>query len=130
MNYKSLTNTLVALTIFSISASAQSIKTDNPTDVQNQTIKTLQLKVSGVTCGGDLKDIATGISKLNGVSSCKPVGKASATSEFEVSFNPEIVSEKEIRKVVESTPGCKNPDDRPYKVKQEVKEIKTVPTQN
>ena len=55
---------------------------------------------------------------MNGVTSCKQVGKPTATSVFEVIFNPAIVTEKEIRKAVEDTPGCDNPDEKPYKVKQ------------
>lgn len=82
-----------------------------------QTLQTIKLKVSGITCGNDCKDIQKVVSKMNGVSSCKQKGKPSATSVFEVVFNPAVVSEKEIRKVVEDTPGCESPEQRPYKVR-------------
>jgi copper chaperone CopZ len=88
-----------------------------PTQNAPQTKQTIKVKVSGITCAGDSKDIQKSVEKVNGIIECKPVGKPSATSVFEITFNPAIVSEKEIRKAVEDTPGCENPDDRPYKVK-------------
>ena len=88
-----------------------------PTQQAPQTKQTIKVKVSGITCAGDSKDIQNSVEKVNGIIECKPVGKASATSVFEITFNPAVITEKEIRKAVEATPGCENPDDRPYKVK-------------
>ena len=118
MNSKYFKAFFIAATIFfAASASAQTSK-DQPTTVaQTQKLQTIKLKVGGITCSGDIKDIQKVVSKMEGVTSCKPVGKLSPTSVFEVSFNPAVVSEKEIRKVVEDTPGCDNPDEKPYKVK-------------
>jgi len=78
--------------------------------------QTLSLKVKGITCSTDLKTISSNVEKLKGVSSCK-AGKMGTTSSFLVIFNPTIVSEKEISTAIESTGGCENPNDRPYKVK-------------
>ena len=63
-----------------------------------------------------LKTISGNVEKLEGVSSCT-AGKAGATSSFEVKFDPALVTEKQIYSAIEDTGGCKNPDDRPYKVK-------------
>ena len=102
----------------SLSASAQNSKEQTTTTTESQKVKTIKIKVSGITCAGDCKDIQKVVAKMNGVSSCKQIGKPTATSIFEISFDPAMVSEKEIRKVVEDTPGCEKPEDRPYKVKQ------------
>ena len=112
--------TIVLALIFttSLSASAQNSKEQTQTTAESQHLKTIKIKVSGITCAGDCKDIQKVVAKMNGVSSCKQLGKPTATSVFEISFNPAVVSEKEIRKVVEDTPGCEKPEDRPYKVKQ------------
>lgn len=100
-------------------SSAAQTTTDQPVAAsQTQKTQTVKIKVSGITCSGDCKDIQKVVSKVNGVTSCKMIGKPSANSVFEVSFDPAVVSEKEIRKAVEGTPGCDNPNDRPYKVKQ------------
>lgn len=102
----------------SLSACAQNPKEENKTVAQIQKLQTIKLKVGGITCTGDCKDIQKVVSKMNGVASCKQIGKPSATSVFEISFDPSIVTEKEIRSKVEDTPGCDNPNEKPYKVKQ------------
>ncbi len=102
----------------SFSACAQSTKEQPTTITEAPKLQTIKLKVGGITCSGDCKDIQKVVSKIYGVISCKQIGKPAATSVFEVSFNPALVSEKEIRIKVEDTPGCDNPDEKPYKVKQ------------
>ena len=109
---------LVFTFVASSSANAQNIKDQPTAAAQSQKFQTIKLKVSGITCSGDCKDIQKVVAKLNGVTSCKQIGKPTATSVFEVTFDPAMVTEKEIRSKVEDTPGCENPTDRPYKVKQ------------
>ena len=104
--------------ILTISLSAMGQTSNEQSKDNALQTQTMKLKVSGITCGGDLKDIAGAVSKIEGVTSCKALGKASATSVFEVTFNPAVVTEKDIRSKVEDVPGCSNPNDRPYKVKQ------------
>jgi copper chaperone CopZ len=106
---------IVAVAIFSSSASAQ---TAGQPQAAVQNLQTIKLKVSGITCSGDCKDIQKVLADIKGVNSSKHIGKPTATTLFEVTFNPAVVSEKELRKAVEDTPGCENPDDRPYKVKK------------
>jgi len=77
---------------------------------------TITIKVKGVTCSNDLKTLADNVKELKGVSDCKP-GKMGPTSVFKITFNPALVSRKEIYKVIENTGGCSDPDERPYKVK-------------
>ncbi|KAA3627477.1 MAG: hypothetical protein DWQ02_19640 [Bacteroidetes bacterium] len=96
-----------------VNASAQT----TPTEVvaQDKT-ETITVKVKGVGCMGDLKDIATSVRKLDGVSSCEE-GKMGATSTFIITYDPARVTKKEIHVAIEGTPGCSNPESRPYKVK-------------
>jgi copper chaperone CopZ len=112
-----LTLIFVLTCISAVSAFAQT-STEQSQPAQNSAVQKIKLKVSGITCSGDCKDIEKAVGKINGVSTVKMLSKPSATSVFEVSFNPAVVTEKEIRKAVEATPGCENPNDRPYKVKQ------------
>lgn len=114
--FNTLLLALLCAFLGALPCAAQTVK--EPPPAASQTLQTIKLKVSGITCGNDCKDIQKVVSKMNGVSSCKQMGKPSATSVFEVVFNPAIVTEKEIRKVVEDTPGCESPEQRPYKVKQ------------
>jgi copper chaperone CopZ len=117
MNSKYFSALFIASVLFiSASSSAQNTK-EQPQTSQIQTVK-IKLKVSGITCSGDIKDIQKAVTELKGVADCKPVGKTAATSAFEVSFNPAVISEKEIRSKMEDTPGCDDPEARPYKVKK------------
>jgi copper chaperone CopZ len=77
---------------------------------------TITIKVKGVTCSNDLKTLATNVMELKGVSNCTP-GKAGPTSVFKITYNPALVSTKEIYKAIENTGGCSDPNERPYKVK-------------
>ena len=112
------TLTLVLAFTFTASLSACGQNTKDQPNTVSQKLQTIKLKVGGITCSGDCKDIQKVVSKMNGVTSCKQIGKPSATSVFEVIFDPTLISEKEIRSKVEDTPGCDNPDEKPYKVKQ------------
>lgn len=84
---------------------------------QTALLKTSAVKVKGVTCKNDLKTIAGNVEKLKGVSACV-AEKAGPTTTFRIKFDSKVVSEKEIFAAIEGTPGCENPNDRPYKVKQ------------
>lgn len=80
------------------------------------TDSTITIKVKGVTCSNDLKTLADNVKELKGVSDCKP-GKMGPTSVFKITYNPALVSTKEIYKAIENTGGCSDPNEKPYKVK-------------
>lgn len=84
---------------------------------QKDTLQTINIKVKGINCNDDVKTLSDNISKLNGVSSCK-AGTAGATTSFRIEFYPTVLSEKDIFAAVENTPGCDNPEEKPYKVKK------------
>ncbi len=77
---------------------------------------TITVKVKGVTCKNDLVTLSDNVKELKGVAECKS-GKAGAISEFTITFNKVVVGTKDIFKAIESTPGCSDPNSRPYKVK-------------
>lgn len=85
-------------------------------DIQPLSDSTITIKVKGVTCSNDLKTLADNVKELKGVSDCKP-GKMGPTSVFKITYNPALVSTKEIYKAIEDTGGCSDPNERPYKVK-------------
>ncbi|MEL6719191.1 MAG: hypothetical protein AAFO82_04280 [Bacteroidota bacterium] len=92
-------------------------QTASTTDVQEQEeIKTISVKVKGVGCMTDVKTISENVEKLEGVTSCEIIKKGAVTS-FSIKLNPALITEKEIFTQIEDTPGCKNPNDRPYSVK-------------
>lgn len=85
-------------------------------NAQMDSVKTISVKVKGVTCNNDLKTLSSNVKELKGVAACKP-GKAGPTSVFKITYNPALVSTTEIYKAIENTAGCGDPSDRPYKVK-------------
>lgn len=87
------------------------------TSEATEMLKTVTVKVRGITCSKDLKMITDNVEKLKGVSSCR-VAKKGTTTTFVVKYDAELVTEKEIFTAIESTGSCENPDERPYKVKQ------------
>lgn len=112
---KSLRILFIAVALVTVNAS--NLLANVPVVNQLDTVKTIQVKVKGITCSTDLKMIASNVEKVNGVISCKP-GKEGATTTFSVEFDPTKVSEKEIYTAIEGTGSCENPEERPYKVKQ------------
>ncbi len=79
-------------------------------------IQSLTVKVTGVGCNTDVKTIGAAVEQLDGVSSCS-AAKRGAVTRFVVQYDPQVVCEDDIFQAVENTPGCKNPNDRPYRVK-------------
>src|SRR5688572_26420158 len=88
---------------FSSFATAQDAKDETIATTTSQSSNLIKLKVSGLTCGGDIKDIEKQVKELKGVISCVPARRPSATTLFEVKYDPAVVSEKEIRNAVEGT---------------------------
>lgn len=105
----------ITLVIWTVASNRLAAQDSAP--VQDSPVKTSAVKVKGITCKNDLVSIAGNVEKLKGVSGCQPE-KAGPTTTFKIKFDPKQVSEKEIFAAIEGTPGCENPNDRPYKVKQ------------
>ncbi len=104
------------LALIVLAATASNVYSQANTS-ESDSLKTVTVKVKGITCSTDVKTISANVEKVKGVSSCK-VAKQGATTSFEVAFNKSKVTEKEIFSAIENTGGCENPNDRPYKVKQ------------
>ena len=94
-----------------------SAQTESKSLPKLESIETIEVKVKGVGCADDIKSIAASVENLAGVSRCKTIKKG-ATTKFEVYMLPSMISKAAIHEAIEGTPGCKNPNDRPYKVKQ------------
>ncbi len=81
--------------MISATAVTTSAQTSKP---PGQNLQTIKIKVTGITCKGDCKDIQESVAKLSGVTATSQIGKPSATSVFEITFNPALVTEKQIQK--------------------------------
>lgn len=83
----------------------------------SDSLKTITLRVGGITCSNDCKMIANSVSRVKGVKQCQTVGKETATTAFKVEYDPRQASEKDIQKAILNTGACEAPSERPYKVK-------------
>ena len=109
---------LFLLTVITLTATTNVAFSQSTNSSQQEvTPKTSTISVKGITCSKDLSMISDNVEKLEGVNSCK-VAKKGATSKFKVTFNPVLVTEKEIHAAIEGTGSCVDPNERPYKVKQ------------
>ena len=78
---------------------------------------TITTKVKGITCSSDVKTIQSNIKKIKGVKECETTKQGSVTS-FKIKYNTKKVIQETIHSTIENTGGCKNPNDKPYKVKK------------
>lgn len=112
---KSLLLAVIGLLATTNFASAQNTAATQQSINTSEIVQTFDVKVKGVGCSTDIKTISANVEKLDGVSSCK-VAKKGATTTFKVTMNTALISRDDVYAAIEGTAGCKNPNDRPYKV--------------
>lgn len=78
---------------------------------------TITVKVSGITCGSDLPIIIKRVKQEKGIIECKAASKASATTTFEVQYDPAVITYDQIVAAIQDAPSCDYPNQKPYKVK-------------
>jgi copper chaperone CopZ len=86
--------------------------------VLDSDLKTIEIKVKGITCGMEPGNISKAVTKLEGVESCELKGKAKAKSVFVITYDESKVSKEQISKAVEGCVSCEDPSKTPYSVLQ------------
>lgn len=84
----------------------------------NDTTLTVQIKVSGIGCSGDMGIIKKKLINQEGIDEVTYTEKKGDASIFNVLFHPSVITERKIREVIESAPCCDNPNEFPYKAKK------------
>ena len=79
---------------------------------------TITIKVSGITCSGDLAIIVKRVKQEKGIADCTATTKAAAITAFQIKYDPAAIQYPQIVKAVQDAPSCDYPDQRPYKVKK------------
>jgi hypothetical protein len=103
--------TLLIITLLAMSSALFAQDTSEVSDT------TIVIKVSGITCGGDLPIIASHVTEKEGVSACEALGAPAAVTKFSISYDPSVAKLEDIISGVEGAPSCDFPDTYPYKVK-------------
>lgn len=76
------------------------------------------VKIKGITCANDLNIIHGQLKDLDGLWLSENYGPVGPSSEIKVVYNPAVIDPEAIYQVIEDSPACDFPDQRPYKVKK------------
>jgi len=100
---------LALVAVFSCTLSHAQVPVDS--------VRVAELRVSGITCTGDLPIIQKNLVNAEGVDEVNwsPLEKGEAVAR--VSYHPALIEEKELLRLVESAPSCDAPGEFPYRAK-------------
>ena len=97
----------------SILISSQSVTGQSTSD----SLKTASIKVSGITCNGDMPIIKKKLINLEGTESVTFTEAKNGVVTFTVEYHTSVITEERILKEIEAAPSCDNPNSFPYKTK-------------
>lgn len=105
-------------TIISIIALLIALGTSNFAKAQaNDTLKIATIKIKGISCTMDLPIIKKKLVNEDGIEDITYSEVKSEAVVFTVKYHTAIITEKQIKTVIENAPSCDNPEEKPYKVK-------------
>ena len=81
------------------------------------TLKTSTVKITGITCQGDMPQIKKKLINQDGIDEVSFTEAKGGLSTFTVSYHTSVISEQQILALIESSPCCDNPNEFPYKAK-------------
>jgi copper chaperone CopZ len=108
--------TLVVALIFSNNISAQTASTDS--------VKTAVIKVANLHCNGDMPTIKKRLLNQDGIDEVAFTDREGERSTFTVTYHSSATTEGAIEKAIETTPGCDDQGETPYRVIKERKRKK------
>lgn len=85
------------------------------------TVKKIQIKVTNLHCGNDMPTIKKQLLNQEGIDEVSFTELSGETSVFTIAYHTAATSQEQIEKAVESTPGCDNKNETPYRVKRKKK---------
>ena len=81
-------------------------------------VKKITLKVTNLHCGNDMPSIKKRLLNQDGIDEVVFTEIAGETSVFTITYHSSVTGQEQIEKTVESTPGCDNKNETPYRVKK------------
>lgn len=82
-------------------------------------VKTAVIKVNNLHCNGDMPAIKKRLLNQDGIDDVAFTDRNEEMSTFTVKYHSSVVSEAAIEKTVETTPGCDDQSETPYRVVKE-----------
>lgn len=99
---------LPALMLFSAGSHAQQTR---------DSLLSLSLTVAKLSCNNDMPTIKKRLLNRDGIDDVSFTPLKGDRSEFQIIYHSSVTNPPEIEKAIESTPGCEDPESRPYQVK-------------
>ena len=109
---------LISIGFFFISSTAAAQSTSD-------TAKKTVITVVNLTCDGDMPTIKKRLLNQDGIETVDFTKRSAGTSDFTILFNGGVITLEQIRKAIESTPGCDDKSTTPYRVKKPKTENKS-----
>lgn len=79
-------------------------------------VKTATIKVGNLHCNGDMPTIKKRLLNQDGIDDVAFSERNDETSMFTVNYHTSVTNEAAIYKAIESTPGCDDQSETPYRV--------------
>lgn len=86
---------------------------------QADTAKTITLKVTNLHCNNDMPTIKKRLLNADGIDKVSFTDIFGETSTFTIVYHTAATSQEQIEKAIESTPGCDDVGETPYRVKRD-----------
>lgn len=82
-------------------------------------VLTTVLKVTNLHCDGDMPAIKKRLLNQDGIDDVRFTGRAGTASTFTVTYHSAATNQAQIETAIESTPGCDDQSETPYRVKRD-----------
>jgi len=86
---------------------------------QTDSLKKAVITVSNLHCNNDMPTIKKQLLNQDGIEEVDFTSIAGTSSVFTISYHSSAISQEQIERSIESTPGCDDKSEMPYKVKKE-----------
>jgi hypothetical protein len=111
MKFLSCTAAVLAVLFSFTRVSAQTAGADS--------VKTTIIKVTNLHCNGDMPAIKKRLLNQDGVDEVSFTDRNGDVSTFTIRYHSSATDQPAIEKAIESTPGCDDQTETPYRVKKE-----------
>jgi copper chaperone CopZ len=101
-----------------MAAAAMLITLTAAAQIATDSVIKIEIKVVNLHCGNDMPTIKKRLLNQEGVDEVKFTDLASESSLFTITYHTSVTSRQQIEQAIESTPGCDNKNETPYKVKR------------
>lgn len=82
------------------------------------TVKKIEIKVINLHCGNDMPTIKKRLLNQDGIDNVVFTDLSGESSLFTVTYHTSATGQAQIEKAIESTPGCDDKTETPYRVKR------------